>query len=64
VADLPNDERDVIRLRFGLGGDEPLTLRQTGIELGISADRARQLEERGLTRLAGSTELAALRNAA
>src|SRR6202035_2239509 len=64
VADLPNDERDVIRLRSGLGGDEPLTLRQTGIELGISADRARQLEERGLTRLAGSTELAALRNAA
>jgi RNA polymerase primary sigma factor len=64
VADLPNDERDVIRLRFGLGGEEPLTLRQTGIELGISADRARQLEERGLTRLAGSTELAALRNAA
>ena len=64
VAHLPADERDVIRLRFGLAGDEPLTLRQTGIELGITAERARQLEERGLTRLAGSSELAALRNAA
>jgi RNA polymerase primary sigma factor len=64
VGSLPADERDVIRLRFGLAGEEPLTLRQTGIELGITAERARQLEERGLTRLAGSTELAALRNAA
>ena len=64
VADLPADERDVIRLRFGLTGEEPLTLRQTGIELGISADRARQLEERGLNRLAGCAELEALRNAA
>jgi RNA polymerase primary sigma factor len=64
VGGLPADERDVIRLRFGLAGEEPLTLRQTGIELGITAERARQLEERGLTRLAGSSELAALRNAA
>jgi RNA polymerase primary sigma factor len=64
VAHLPEDERNVIRLRFGLAGEEPLTLRQTGIELGISAERARQLEERGLTRLAGSSELASLRNAA
>jgi RNA polymerase primary sigma factor len=64
VAHLPADERDVIRLRFGLEGDDPLTLRQTGIELGITAERARQLEERGLTRLAGSSELAALRKAA
>jgi RNA polymerase primary sigma factor len=64
VAHLPEGERDVIRLRFGLSGEEPLTLRQTGIELGITPERARQLEERGLNRLAGSGELAALRNAA
>src|SRR5579884_2114952 len=64
VAHLPDGERDVIRLRFGLTGEEPLTLRQTGIELGITPERARQLEERGLNRLAGSGELAALRNAA
>jgi RNA polymerase primary sigma factor len=64
VAHLPEGERDVIRLRFGLSGEEPLTLRQTGVELGITPERARQLEERGLNRLAGSGELAALRNAA
>ena len=41
-----------------------LTLRQTGSELGIPLDRARELEERGLRRLARSTELEQLRRAA
>jgi RNA polymerase primary sigma factor len=64
VGQLPEPERNVIRLRFGLAGDEPRTLRQTGSELGISAERARELEERGLRRLAGSPELEQLRLAA
>ena len=55
---------DVIRLRFGLAGEEPRTLRQAGIELGITAERARQLEEQGLRRLAGSGELEGLSEAA
>jgi len=64
VGELPETEREVIRLRFGLAGDEPLTLRQTGKELGITTERARQLEEQGLRRLAASGELASLREAA
>jgi RNA polymerase primary sigma factor len=64
VEQLPEAERNVIRLRFGLAGDEPRTLRQTGSELGFSAERARELEERALTRLAGRPELDGLRNAA
>jgi len=64
VGQLPEPERNVIRLRFGLTGDEPRTLRQTGSELGISAERARELEERGLRRLAGNPELEQLRLAA
>jgi RNA polymerase primary sigma factor len=64
VRRLPEEERNVIRLRFGLTGDEPLTLRQTGSELGITTERARQLEAKGLERLAGSPELEALRSAA
>jgi RNA polymerase primary sigma factor len=64
VDQLPEDERNVIRLRFGLGGDEPRTLRQTGSELGIPLQRARELEEQGLSRLAGSSELETLREAA
>jgi RNA polymerase primary sigma factor len=64
VESLPEAERSVIRLRFGLAGDEPRTLRQAGSELGISAERARELEERGLRRLAASRELDELRHAA
>ena len=64
VERLPEEERNVIRLRFGLAGDEPRTIRQTGTELGIPTERARQLEEQGLSRLAGSPELEGLSQAA
>jgi RNA polymerase primary sigma factor len=64
VARLPESERNVIRLRFGLSGEGTRTLKEAGTELGISAERARQLEEQGLRRLARSPELAALREAA
>ncbi len=64
VRRLPEAEQSVIRLRFGLAGEEPRTLRQAGSELGITAERARQLEEQGLRRLARSGELEGLGEAA
>jgi RNA polymerase sigma factor (sigma-70 family) len=64
VERLPAAEQSVIRLRFGLAGEEPKTLRQAGSELGITAERARQLEEQGLRRLAATAELAGLGEAA
>jgi RNA polymerase primary sigma factor len=64
VERLPEGERNVIRLRFGLAGEEPLSLRQTGTELGIPLERARELEQQGLQRLAGSPELDELRRVA
>ena len=64
VGELPEPERNVIRLRFGLAGEESLTLRQTGAELWITSEQARKLEERGLRRLAERGELQALRSAA
>jgi len=64
VEQLPEAERNVIRLRFGLDGKEPRTLRQTGRELGIPLERARELEQRGLTKLARTPELEGLREAA
>jgi RNA polymerase primary sigma factor len=51
----------VIRLRYGLDGTEPATLAQAAAALGISRERARQLEARGLTclrHLPGLAELA------
>jgi RNA polymerase sigma factor (sigma-70 family) len=64
VEALPEDERNVVRLRFGLTGDEPRTYRQTGMELGITTEQARKLEEQALRRLAGNSELESLRQAA
>ena len=64
VDQLPEAERNVIRLRFGLEGGEPLNLRQTGLELGIPLGKARELEQQGLRRLARSHRLEELRRAA
>jgi RNA polymerase primary sigma factor len=64
VDTLPDVERDVITLRFGLDREEPHALRETGRRLGLSSERVRQLEDRALRRLAGDDAVAALREAA
>jgi RNA polymerase primary sigma factor len=64
IQDLPETERDVISLRFGLTGDDPKPLRETGRRLGLSAERVRQIESRALKRLAMRRELEALREVA
>ncbi len=48
---LPEKERRVIELRFGLRGNEPKTLREIGEILQISRERVRQLETRALRKL-------------
>ena len=64
VSELPEPERNVIRLRYGIDGEEPSPLRETGRKLGLSAERVRQLELRALRRLATRREIDALRDAA
>jgi RNA polymerase primary sigma factor len=64
ISQLPETERKVLTLRFGTGREEPQTLTAIGKRLGFSAERASQLEQRALKKLAESPELAALREAA
>ncbi|MDX2115010.1 MAG: sigma-70 family RNA polymerase sigma factor [Planctomycetota bacterium] len=47
------DEREaqVLRLRFGLDGKEPLTLKQIGHEIGLTRERVRQIEVEALRKL-------------
>ncbi len=47
------DEREarILRLRFGLDGAEPLTLKQISDEVGISRERVRQTVDEALTKL-------------
>jgi RNA polymerase primary sigma factor len=64
VGRLPEQERKVVALRFGLAGTEPRSPREAASELGISAERVRRLEEQALERLAETPELGELRAAA
>jgi RNA polymerase primary sigma factor len=64
VGTLPETERTVITLRFGLDREEPQALRETGRRLGLSSERVRQLEDQALRRLSRDETVAALREAA
>jgi RNA polymerase primary sigma factor len=64
VGGLPDNERTVITLRFGLDREEPQALRETGRRLGLSSERVRQLEDQALRRLSKDDAVAALRDAA
>jgi RNA polymerase primary sigma factor len=64
VDELPENERHVIQLRYGIDGEDPQPLRETGRRLGLSAERVRQLESKALKRLAMRRELEALREVA
>jgi RNA polymerase sigma factor (sigma-70 family) len=50
---LPPREREIIRMRFGLGGIKPMSLEESGKVLSISRERVRQLEVKALKRLKG-----------
>jgi RNA polymerase primary sigma factor len=52
--------RQVIELRFGLDGNEPLPLREVAKRMGLSAEGVRKLERRALRTLAEERELQAL----
>ena len=44
-------EAEVLRMRFGLNGTEPLTLQEVGIRVGLTRERVRQIEVETLERL-------------
>lgn len=51
LVDLPAREQDVMRMRFGLDGDDGATLEEVGQAFGITRERVRQIEVRTLFRL-------------
>jgi RNA polymerase primary sigma factor len=61
---LPEREREVVRLRYGINGDEPTPLREAGRRLGMSPEGVRRLETQALKHLAAEREVEALREAA
>jgi RNA polymerase primary sigma factor len=57
---LPERDRRVLELRYGLGGEEPHTLEHIGRRLGITRERVRQIEIESLSRLASLREIDAV----
>lgn len=51
IEHLPEVQQDVIRRRFGLDGENPMTLREVGQRHHLSRERIRQLQERALATL-------------
>jgi RNA polymerase sigma factor (sigma-70 family) len=51
LEDLPDSERQVITLRFGLDGEDGMTLESIGRRLGVTRERVRQIEAAALKRL-------------
>ena len=65
LAELPERERRVLTLRYGLDVEhDPMSLESIGRELGITRERVRQLESAALERLAMRREIGALNQAA
>jgi RNA polymerase nonessential primary-like sigma factor len=48
---LPDLQRRVLRMRYGMDGEEPMSLTGIGRVIGISRDRVRNLERDGLAGL-------------
>jgi RNA polymerase primary sigma factor len=57
LSQLSEREIRIIQLRFGLTGEGPLTLEETGKLLGITRERVRQIQERVTFKLRGLEEL-------
>jgi len=54
IGNLTDREQLILRLRYGLSGEEEHTLEQIGQSLGLSRERVRQLEARALKKLRDS----------
>jgi len=50
-----SNEEEVMRLYYGLDGDDPINLEEIGRIMGLTGERIRQIKKRGLQRLRHST---------
>jgi RNA polymerase primary sigma factor len=63
LAALPEREREVIEMRFGLSGDRPYTLEEVGRAFNVTRERIRQIENHTLKKLEALPEAQRLRDA-
>ena len=63
LAALPEREREVIEMRFGLTGERPYTLEEVGRAFNVTRERIRQIENHTLKKLEALPETQRLRDA-
>ena len=51
IRNLSNEEKKIMQLRFGLNGEEPLTLKEISLKLGIKVSKANLLEIKSIQKL-------------
>jgi RNA polymerase primary sigma factor len=62
LSALPERERQVIELRFGLSGAQPCTLEEVGRAFGVTRERIRQIENNTLKKLESLPEAQGLKD--
>jgi RNA polymerase primary sigma factor len=62
LASLPDRDRKVIELRFGLSGAQPCTLEEVGRAFGVTRERIRQIENNTLKKLESLPEAQGLKD--
>ena len=61
LSELDEKEALVLKLRFGLDNDEPMTLQEIGDRLNLTRERIRQIEKKAMRKLARSHRLQQVR---
>ncbi len=62
LTTMPERERKVIELRFGLGGEQPRTLEEVGQRFGVTRERIRQIEAKTMAHLRSCQDAEHLRD--
>jgi RNA polymerase primary sigma factor len=61
MTELDEKEAVVLKWRFGLDDDQPLTLQEIGDRLHLTRERIRQIEQKAMAKLRRSSRLQQLR---
>ena len=63
LSTLSTKEADVLRMRFGIGADRPMTLEEVGQHYGVTRERIRQVENKAIRKLRNPMRAKMLREA-
>ena len=51
LANIDQRASKILKLRYGLEGEDPMTLKEIGVRIGLTRERVRQIEHESLGRL-------------